>query len=106
MARIELGWLTGTDAKLLLRCVRTEPRLSWFAHELEEQLIHQPPVAPWRKVAGRGRGLHAYEELECGHRYHLRYSKNWMEDHATKRRCQQCLREQDRAALVEKETAW
>jgi len=97
MARIELGSLLRSDVKLLLQCLQSEPRLAWYAARLEADLaVPPPPVAPWRKVTGRGRGLHAIEDLECGHRYVLRYSKNWMEDHAAKRRCQQCLMEQSR----------
>jgi hypothetical protein len=59
------------------------------------------PVAPWRKVVGKDKGSmllgsrrNRYDLLECGHRYRLRSSKNWMEDHGTRRRCQECLREE------------
>jgi len=100
VARIDLGAITRADAKLLLRAVRTEPRLEWFAKNLEEELAFEPIVAPWRRVVGRGRhNTHRpYDQLECGHTYTLRYTKNWMEDHGTKRRCLTCLREQQQQA--------
>lgn len=96
--KIELGAVNKADAKLILRALRAEPKLQWYTDLLASDIEagESIPIAPWRKVVGRARGLHAIEELECGHRYVLRYSKNWQEDHALKRRCQRCLPPADR----------
>lgn len=48
-------------------------------------------MAPWRKVtAKRAEGVYRFEDLECGHSYMLRHSKNWDEEHAKRRRCEKC----------------
>lgn len=93
------------ETKRLLRILeeankfRTSDIVGNIAKTLQAQIAEREavPVAPWRKVVGKAKGnslRNYYEELECGHRYRLRTSKNWMEDHAGKRRCLDCLKAQ------------
>ena len=68
-------------------------------YELERWLKVQDERAaklpPWRKVkeTGSNRG-YPFEVLECGHRYSLKWTSNWVEDHAKKRRCESCAQQE------------
>lgn len=65
-------------------------RLEWELHEHQKE---QDAKGPWRNVTATHGSFRAKETLECGHTYILRRSKNWVEDHAKRRRCARCLQE-------------
>ena len=92
---IELA-LTNKEARKILRAIDSDPALSGVQRELSRWLdveaARRQKLAPWRTVTGYDskRGLNGAEQLECGHYRSLRYSRDWVEDRANKRRCQQC----------------
>lgn len=101
---IELS-LTNKQARKVLRALSGErrmnhvddPDIAAIYEEINRWInvadAQRKVLAPWRKVIGAdNRGGAGAEKLECGHWRMLRYSNNWVEDRAKKRRCEQCCR--------------
>lgn len=63
--------------------------------QLDEAEAEKASLPPWRKVVSK---TVETETLECGHTYRLKYSTkrgcDWIEEHAKKRRCKECAKEQ------------
>jgi len=92
--------LTNHEAKRLLKATEgsTDAAVLAVREYLKKYLdtfeARKQKLAPWRKVVkSHIDGIRHWEELECGHRYTLRTSKNWVEDNAKKRRCELCAHE-------------